>query len=63
MFCRHCGNELKDKAVVCSQCGNAVIEGGEAMEEVVAPRWSWFTMLVTIGVIFTLLLIAIIAGL
>ena len=63
MFCRHCGNELKDKAIVCSHCGNAVAEGGEAPVPSAAPRWSWFTMLVTLGIILVLLLVAIIAGL
>jgi uncharacterized membrane protein YvbJ len=64
MFCRQCGNELKDKAVVCSGCGSPVVEGVD-LETIptTAPRWSWFTMLVTIGVILLLLLIAIIAGL
>ena len=63
MFCRHCGKEVKDKAVVCSGCGNAIVEGGEAIAAVSFRRWSWFTMFVTIGVILLLLLIAIIAGL
>ena len=62
MFCLHCGNELKDKAVVCSSCGNAVDEGGESVA-VNPSRWSWFTMFVTICVIMLLLLVAIIAGL
>ena len=62
MFCRHCGKEVKDKAVVCSGCGTAIVEGGETLA---APtvRWHWFTMFVTIGVIVVLLLIAIISGL
>jgi predicted amidophosphoribosyltransferase len=62
MFCRHCGNEMKDKAVVCSSCGNPVAEGID-FEPPTAPRWSWFTMFITIGIIALLLLIAIIAGL
>jgi len=62
MYCRHCGNELKDKAVVCSSCGNPVMEGEEPIQPT-PPRWSWFTMFITIGVIVLLLLIAIIAGL
>lgn len=62
MFCRHCGNELKDKAVVCSGCGNPVVEGDEPAAAN-PPRWSWFTMFVTIAVIVLLLLVAIIAGL
>ena len=62
MFCRHCGSELKDKAVVCSSCGAAVVEGGEILAAS-TPKWSWFTMVITIGILFVLLLIAIIAGL
>jgi predicted amidophosphoribosyltransferase len=62
MFCRHCGKEVKDKAVVCSGCGNAIVEGGETLAAT-PRRWHWFTMFVTIGVIIVLLLIAIIAGL
>jgi uncharacterized membrane protein YvbJ len=62
MFCRNCGNEVKDKAVVCSACGHAIEEfvSGTASP---AGRWSWFTMFVTIGVFVVLLLVAIIAGL
>jgi uncharacterized membrane protein YvbJ len=62
MFCRHCGSELKDKAVVCSNCGAGVDESGETLS-VAAPKWSWFTMSVTVGILFILLLVAIIAGL
>jgi uncharacterized membrane protein YvbJ len=62
MFCRHCGSELKDKAVVCSNCGAGVEEGGETLS-VATPKWSWFTMFVTVGILFILLLVAIIAGL
>ena len=53
---------MKDKAVVCSSCGNPVAEGID-FEPPTAPRWSWFTMFITIGIIALLLLIAIIAGL
>jgi hypothetical protein len=62
MYCRHCGKEVKDKAVVCSGCGHPI---EEASGGVVAGgrRWSWFTMFVTLGVVLTLLLVAIIAGL
>jgi hypothetical protein len=63
MFCRHCGKEVKDKAVVCSGCGTAIVEGGETLAAPPALRWHWFTMFVTIGVIVVLLLIAIISGL
>ena len=64
MFCRQCGKEVKEKAVVCSGCGTAIVEGGDALPAATSPsRWSWFTMFVTLGVIIVLLLIAIIAGL
>lgn len=62
MFCRVCGNELKEKAVICSSCGSPVTEGAETIETN-TPRWSWFTMFITIAVILVILLIAIIAGL
>lgn len=62
MFCRHCGHEVKDKAVICSNCGTPINEASEA-PEVRGSRWSWFTMLVTLAVVTLLLLIAIIAGL
>lgn len=62
MFCRHCGHEVKGKAVICSNCGTPINEEAEATE-VRASRWSWFTMFVTLGVVILLLLVAIIAGL
>ena len=66
MFCRHCGSEVKEKAVVCSGCGENIGDGDSlALTDEANPKasWSWFTMFVTIGVITLLLLIAIIAGL
>ena len=66
MFCRHCGSEVKDKAVVCSGCGENIGDGESTLligEAGPKAQWSWFTMFVTIGVITLLLLIAIIAGL
>ena len=66
MFCRHCGREVKEKAVVCSGCGENIGDGDSlALTGEANPKasWSWFTMFVTIGVITLLLLIAIIAGL
>ena len=66
MFCRHCGSEVKEKAVVCSGCGENIGDGDSlALTGETNPKasWSWFTMFVTIGVITLLLLIAIIAGL
>jgi hypothetical protein len=63
MYCRHCGKEVKDKAIVCSGCGHPIEEfSGEAALGG-GRRWSWFTMFVTIGVFVGLLLVAIIAGL
>lgn len=62
MFCRNCGHEVKDKAIICSNCG-APIEERVDEPEAPARKWSWFTMFVTIGVIMVLLMIAIIAGL
>lgn len=62
MHCRHCGKEVKDKAVVCSGCGQAIDDSsGGAVAG--GGRWSWFTMFVTIGVMMVLLFIAIISGL
>lgn len=63
MFCRHCGHEVKDKAIICSNCGAAIEDAGPISTDRSGPRWSWFTMFITIGVIMALLLIAIIAGL
>ena len=63
MFCRHCGSELKDKAVVCSACGHPVGDDVDIPATVAGQRWSWFTMFVTIGLFILIQLIAIIAGL
>lgn len=38
MFCRHCGKEVNDKAVVCSGCGNAIGEPGS--ETVAGYPWN-----------------------
>lgn len=62
MFCRHCGHEVKDKAIICSNCGTPLEEGSDRTETA-PPKWSWFTMFITIAVILVLLMIAIIAGL
>ena len=62
MFCRHCGHEVKDKAVICSNCGTPIHDSVEPVETK-SSGWSWFTMFVTLGVVMLLLLIAIIAGL
>ena len=61
MYCRNCGNEVKDKSVVCSACGQPIGEGVDMPAS--NRRWSWFTMFVTLGIIVIMLLIAIIAGL
>ncbi|BBL75292.1 zinc-ribbon domain-containing protein [Methylomagnum ishizawai] len=63
MYCRHCGKEVKDKAVVCSGCGQPIEEAGGGTAGAGGGRWSWFTMFVTTGVFLLLLLIAIISGL
>ncbi len=44
MYCRHCGKEVKDKAVVCSGCGHPIHEdgGGRAVS---GHPWSWYVML------------------
>ena len=63
MYCRHCGKEVKDKAIVCSGCGHPIEAFGDGAVPGAAGRWSWFTMFVTIGVFVGLLLVAIIAGL
>ena len=44
MYCRHCGKEVKDKAVVCSGCGHPINEdgGGRAVS---GHSWNWFEML------------------
>ncbi len=62
MYCRHCGKEVKDKAVVCSGCGHPIGDSGGGVAGG-GGRWSWFTMFVTIGVFIALLLVAIISGL
>lgn len=62
MYCRHCGHEVKDKAVICSNCGTPIHDSVEPVERETSG-WSWFTMFVTLGVVMLLLLIAIIAGL
>lgn len=43
MFCRHCGKEVTDKAVVCSGCGNPIEEAGGGV--LAGQPWAWFTMI------------------
>lgn len=42
MFCRHCGKEVKDKAIVCSGCGNPVEDSSGNL--VTGHPWPWFIM-------------------
>lgn len=46
MYCRHCGKEMKDKAVVCSGCGHSIDEGGISgrTAAVTGQPWPWFAM-------------------
>ena len=43
MYCRHCGKEVKDKAVVCSGCGHPIEDGNGQI--IVGQPWHWFMML------------------
>jgi predicted nucleic acid-binding Zn ribbon protein len=44
MYCRHCGKEVKDKAVVCSGCGHPIIEESSG-RAVTGHPWNWFVMI------------------
>jgi hypothetical protein len=39
MYCRYCGKEVKEKAIVCTGCGRPVDEPGTLTESAVAD-WS-----------------------
>jgi hypothetical protein len=52
MYCRHCGKEVKDKAVVCSGCGHPVEDLSGNI--IVGHPWNWFVM---IGLILLTLLV------
>lgn len=43
MYCRHCGKEVKDKAVVCSGCGHPIEESGGIVAA--GQPWAWFTVI------------------
>jgi RNA polymerase subunit RPABC4/transcription elongation factor Spt4 len=43
MYCRHCGKEVKDKAVVCSGCGHPIEDFSGQV--IVGHPWNWFTMI------------------
>jgi hypothetical protein len=43
MYCRHCGKEVKNKAVVCTGCGNPVEDASG--RTVSGHAWHWLTML------------------
>lgn len=47
MFCRYCGKEVKEKAIVCTGCGRPVDAPGSVTESAVAD-WS-------IGLLLTLM--------
>ena len=38
MFCRHCGQEINDEAVICVHCGRAVAPFHEKSPQTVAPK-------------------------
>lgn len=46
MYCRHCGKEVKDKAVVCSGCGYPIDEGEDGA--VAGHPWN---LLIMVGLI------------
>ena len=52
MFCRFCGKQVKEKAVVCSGCGRPVDEPGSVVDP--SQRWSFSTlfMLLALTLIF-----------
>lgn len=52
MFCRHCGNELLDKAVVCSGCGEAV-EDFSTAQPVEGQGWNWPVFLALLALAFS----------
>jgi hypothetical protein len=43
MYCRHCGKEVKDKAVVCSGCGHPIEDSSGTA--IAGHPWGWFTMI------------------
>lgn len=47
MYCRYCGKEVKEKAIVCTGCGRPVDTPGALSSSVVAD-WTW-------GLLFTLM--------
>ncbi len=52
MFCRHCGNEIDDKAVVCVKCGFAVNKVPAASEDNSQTKTGMGVLLaLTLGVI------------
>jgi hypothetical protein len=42
MYCRYCGKEVKDKAVVCTGCGNSIETSN--LIPVTGKSWSFFLM-------------------
>ncbi len=49
MYCRHCGKEVKDKAVVCSGCGHAIAEDSEGRATLTGEPWNGFVMVALIA--------------
>lgn len=45
MFCRYCGKEVKDKAVVCSGCGHAIDDADGNLGVAAGQPWAWFTLM------------------
>jgi hypothetical protein len=53
MYCRYCGKEVMDKAIVCSGCGRPIDAPGD-LRETADTRWSVTAMF---GIIMTTLII------
>ena len=54
MYCRHCGKEVMDKAIVCSGCGHPIEDSsGESVVAGGTP-WALYTVLglIVLAVIF-----------
>lgn len=52
MYCRHCGKEVMDKAVVCSGCGHPIEEGGTG-ELISGQPWNPVVFVALIGLALT----------
>lgn len=56
MYCRHCGKEVKDKAVVCSGCGHAIAETTADGSVVIAQGEPWNLFVVVALLALTIVL-------